>query len=124
MTIVRATDIDVIETPNGFVEALATPRRGAADVSVIRQRLVPGKSNPPHRHDREEVMVMLSGEAEIAWGATSEMLTTGDICIVPANSPHSVQVRGREPAEWLVIATTGIRFFGEDGTEMHPDWAK
>lgn len=124
MTIIRATEVDIIETPNGFVRSLATSQRGAADVSVVWQRLPPRKSNPPHRYDREEVMVISSGEAEVTRGMMSHVLATGDTCIVPADTLHSVRVWAQEPAEWLVIATAGIRFFGEDGTEVFPEWAK
>lgn len=43
---------------------------------------------------------------------------------IPAGTPHRIENAGEEPAEWLIIALPGVRFFGADGDEMFPGWAK
>jgi quercetin dioxygenase-like cupin family protein len=70
MTVVHSNELQFIETPGGnFGSGLATPSRGAAEVSVIRQRQQPGGANPPHMHDREEVMVLLAGAVTVTVAA-------------------------------------------------------
>ncbi|HYF62698.1 MAG TPA: cupin domain-containing protein [Herpetosiphonaceae bacterium] len=123
--IVRATDLSPIESPGGNATAgIATPGRGAGQVSLIRQRQAPGGQNPLHRHDREEVMLVAAGRVSLTVGETSAELAAGDAAIIPAETLHQVRNSGDEPAEWLLIAPGGIRYFGADGQEMQPAWAK
>ena len=69
MTVVHGDELRFIETPGGnFGSGLATPSRGAEEVSVIRQRQQPGGANPAHAHDREEVMVVLAGSITVTVG--------------------------------------------------------
>ncbi len=125
MTVVRGSELRDIETPGGnFGSGLATPSRGAAEVSVIRQRQKPGGANPAHTHDREEVMVVLSGELTIDMGGEHHRLAPGDAVIVPSGTPHRVENAGAEPAEWLLVAPAGVRFFHMTGEEGTPPWSR
>ena len=125
MQIVRARDARAIETPNGNSGVgLATPDRGAHEVSVVRQRQTPGGFNPVHTHDRDEVMVLLAGAVTVAAGDTRAVLGPGDAAIVPAGTPHRVDNAGDTDAEWLIVSAAGVRFFREDGEEAHPDWSR
>jgi quercetin dioxygenase-like cupin family protein len=124
ITVSRAS-LEVIETPGGnFGAGIATPGRGATEVSVIQQRQAPGGSNPLHTHDREEVMVMLAGAITVAGVGEPVKLGQGDALIFPANQPHRIENTGDEPAEWLLIAPAGVRFFHESGAEGTPHWAR
>lgn len=127
MHIVRDNQRRLSTTPGGNASTpLATPSTRAADVSVIRQRQEAGGYNPAHWHDREEVMVMLSGQVRVTGGDTEATLETGDTLIIPAETLHQIQndAGGSETAEWLLIAPAGVRFFHANGEEAHPDWAK
>jgi quercetin dioxygenase-like cupin family protein len=122
---VRERDLDVIETPGGnFGAAIATPSRGATEVSVIRQRQLPGGANPLHRHDREEVLVMLSGSATVTCESRRSEVNSGDAIIIPAGALHKIEASGADPAEWLLVAPTGVRFLHANGDEGSPPWAK
>jgi len=125
MTIVRAAMLEAIETPNGNQgAALATPSRGAHDVSVIRQRQSPDGMNPAHSHDREEVMTILAGHVRLTIDGEVHVLTAGDTAIVPARATHRVENAGDIEAEWLLIAPAGIRFFHANGEEALPPWSR
>jgi quercetin dioxygenase-like cupin family protein len=124
MTVLRNDALAFIETPGANASAaVATPSRGASEVSVIRQRQQPGGSNPPHTHDREEVMVMLLGGIDVTINAETNALTEGDTVIIPAGATHRIVNAGAEPAEWLLIAPAGVRFFHADGAEGTPPWS-
>lgn len=114
-----------IETPGANASAaVATPSRGASEVSVVRQRQQPGGFNPVHSHDREEVMVILQGEIALTRDDEEHRLAAGDSAIIPAGAPHRIAAIGGQAAEWLLIAPAGIRFFHADGAEATPPWAR
>ena len=125
MIVRRLDDRKPIETPGGNrTSGLATPSVGAAEVSVIHQRMAAGGQNPLHRHDREEVMVLAAGTVTVTCANEPVALAAGDTLIIPANTLHTIANMGGEPAEWLIIAPAGVRFFSEAGEEMHPAWAQ
>lgn len=125
MIVIRAQDTQAIETPNGnFGTSLATPRLGARDVTVVRQRQTPGGFNPAHTHDREEVMVLLAGAVTVSAGDARHELFPGDALIVPAGTPHRVDNPGDTDAEWLIVSPVGVRFFRDTGEEAHPAWIR
>lgn len=124
-TVIRSAEMSLLETPGGnFSGAVATAGHGASEVSIVMQQQNPGGQNPRHTHDREEVMVVRQGQVRVLLADTPIALSAGDSLIVSANTPHQIQNIGDEQAEWLLVAPAGIRFFGADGTEMHPAWLR
>ena len=125
MTVVHGDELRFVETPGGnFGTGLATPSRGAEEVSVIRQRQLPGGANPAHAHDREEVMVVLAGAVTVKGAGEPHPLGPGVAVIVPPGTPHQVENAGAEPAEWLLVAPAGVRFFHMTGEEGTPPWSR
>ena len=125
MIIRRYADLNRIATPGGNASAaVATPSHGATAISIVRQRVQPGGGNPPHTHDQEEAMTLLSGTVTLMVAGESVELAAGDTAIVPTNTPHQISNTGSEPAEWLLVAPGGVRFFHTSGEEAFPEWAK
>ena len=125
MTVVHGDQLRFIETPGGnFGSGLATPSRGAEEVSIIRQRQRPGGANPEHTHDREEVMVLLAGTVTVTMAGEPHPLGPGDAMIVPPGTPHEVRNSGPDAAEWLLVAPAGVRFFHSTGEEGTPPWSR
>lgn len=125
MRVINKETLEFIETPGGNAgSALATPSRGAREVSVIRQRQAPGGNNPSHRHEREEVMVMLAGASTLTANGEPRTLATSDTANIPPGTLHSIANTGPEPAEWLLIAPAGVRFVHTSGEEGSPPWAR
>lgn len=124
MIIVRQTDIEMMDSPNGNSSgAIATPTKGATEVSVIQQHEMAGGKNPPHRHNREEIMVMLAGSVSVTVDDQEEILSAGDTLIVPANTLHHLANTGDQTAEWLIISTADRTFVTPDGQVVAPPWA-
>ena len=125
MTVIRQTDLRYVETPGGnFGAAVATPSKGAVDVSIIRQRQTPGGANPAHTHNREEVMMILSGEATVVFDDELITLGQGDSLIIPAGAVHTIENRSAEDAEWLLLAPAGVEFIKSTGENGTPPWAE
>lgn len=125
MIVNHAQSQTALETPNGnAVVSIATPSRGADEVSIIRQTQQPGGFNPEHRHDHEEVMLMQSGAVTLTVDGVDHLLTEGDTAIVPAEAVHQIANGGNVPASWMLIAPAGIKFFAATGEQMHPAWVQ
>ena len=125
MNVLRESDLNYIETPGANVTAgIATASRGAREISVIRQRQQPGGGNPPHSHDREEVMLVTEGTVDVRIGADMVTLQANDTLVVPAETVHQVANAGTTVAEWLLIAPAGVGFFHESGERADPAWAR
>jgi quercetin dioxygenase-like cupin family protein len=125
MIAVMEKNLDRIETPGLNASAgIATPSRGATEISLIRQEQQPGGTNPLHWHDREEVVTVLSGCITVSTPDEALILSTGDSTIIPAKQLHRIQASGDQPAEWLLVAPAGIRYVHENGDEGNPPWAR
>ncbi len=125
MIVVRNERVNVIETPGANATAgLATPGTGATGTSVIRQRQQPGGSNPPHYHDREEIMIVVRGSVAVTSNDETVTLESGDTLIIPARTVHRLATAGDAEAEWLLAAPAGIGFFHENGMRTEPAWAR
>lgn len=125
MTVVRFDALDLTDSPNGNASVpIATASRGAREVSVIRQRQQPGGFNPSHTHDREEVLVLLTGTLDVTMDGATQVLRAGDSIVVPAHTAHQLRNAGDEPAEWLLVAPAGYRFYRESGEDATPAWSR
>ena len=122
--VVRGQELEASGTEGNFAGGVATPGRGAREVSLIRQRQAPGATNPPHSHDREEVMIVLSGTVKVTTEKEDAELAAGDALIVPAKAVHRIENTGEAEAEWLLAAPAGVRFLFSDGREASPAWAR
>ena len=103
---------------------LATRRLGSEQVSVIHQKMDSGRTNPPHSHTAEEVMVMLCGRIHVTAFDVTRELATGDTLIVPAGTLHSLYNDSDAPAEWLIVSPLGMQFMDKDENTLDPPWAR
>ena len=78
----------------------ARPRRpqpGARETCVWRISLAPGTPGTPHALDREEILVALTGQAQVELDGQTDSLAPGDTVIVPAGQSFSLSNPGAEP---------------------------
>jgi len=123
MILIRQSEIPTFETPGGnSTRAIVPSGRGATEVRVIQQRQQPGGQNPLHYHDRQEVLVVQSGQVIVTIDGEQARLAAGDVVIVPAGAVHQVANSGSEAAEWLLVVPHGLRFFRPTGEEQTPVW--
>jgi quercetin dioxygenase-like cupin family protein len=96
-----ATIRRLIDTPDG------------ADRFVMSLfELAPNGSTPPHYHDWEHEIFILSGQLRLELpGETPEktrsvVLSAGDAAFIPRNEPHGFTTASKDRARFLVIAPT------------------
>ncbi len=124
MSVIRDADPMPIESSGGSTTPLASSKAGAVEVNVMCRGPQPGGESPPQGQDREEVIIMLGGWVEIAIDGERHQLGPGDAVILPPNALHQLRNRGDDPADWLLIAPTGIRFFHADNSPTVPGRAE
>ena len=56
--------------------------------SLIFVNAEPGRGASLHRHDYDEIFVVLEGEATMLGGEDGLKLYGGDVAVVPAGQPH------------------------------------
>lgn len=122
--LIRNVNITPSGFPGMFAGSLATPRRGATEVTVIRQRQDPGTTLTLHYHKHEEVIVQLAGTVTALVGDERVEVAPGDTLIVPGHTLHQIENTGQDEAEWLLIGPSGMQFFLPNGEEVVTEWAQ
>jgi quercetin dioxygenase-like cupin family protein len=125
MAVVRAGEIREFERAGNRMAGLATGSRGARELMVWRTRVAPGGGPPPHRHDHEEICVVLSGSGTVREGAGDAVrFSAGDTIIAPAGSVHEIVADKGVAVEWIAALPLGTRTFRPDGSELEIPWAE
>ena len=114
----------IFSTPNAEITPLATLRHGAQQVSVIRQKMESGHHNPMHTQTTEEVMVVLKGKVVVNIEDQTATVKQGDTVIIPPNTPHSIENRSKNTAEWIIISPARMKFKDAEGNSVVPPWAE
>jgi quercetin dioxygenase-like cupin family protein len=121
--ITRAAEADTFTVQGNHMTRLVAPSTGASEVMAWRAAMDAGVASPPHRHDHEEIVVLLSGTLLAKVGETEAVLTSGDACLIPAHTLHQVINTGAEPCTLLIAMRVGTRFLRPDGSETPaPPW--
>lgn len=83
---------------------------------VHRTTLAPGaKPHEAHRHEREEMMILLEGELEVLIEETRTRIGAGSAFFVVSNDLHGVTNVGAQRASYLVL-----NFYTPEGTKIPP----
>src|SRR5262245_45975051 len=115
-------DVDYLEAPMAVIPApaqathdlggtrftsLATPSRGSTDTSVWQVEIEPGVAATPHSLTREEVFVVLGGEASVSLGDDRSVARTGDAIVVPAGVEFAIECASKDPLRLLCCLPVG-----------------
>lgn len=65
--------------------------------------LDPGASTTPDRHDQDEIVIVLSGLAELDVEGESVRLAAGQLAHLPRNRTHVVSNPAGEPLSWVSL---------------------
>lgn len=69
--------------------------------TLVRYVYQPGSVFPIHQHPQEQITAVLYGEIEFNVAGEVARLGTGDVAIVPGNTPHGARVTGSDVVETL-----------------------
>lgn len=102
---------------------LAGSIHGLKALSVWRQRLAGGAATPPHRHDCEEVIVVVSGEGELHIGGAIHRFGADTTLVIPPNVDHQIFNTGTAAMETVaVFSTSPVEVVLPDGQPLALPW--
>ena len=125
MSLSHDADVPAFERFGNFMQGLATPSRGAHEVMVWRTRVAPGGGPPVHKHDHEEVVVIVSGTGTFAEAdGIVQHFGPGDTLLAPAGAVHELKADDGVAVEWIACMPSGTRTFRADGDELPTPWSE
>jgi quercetin dioxygenase-like cupin family protein len=104
--------------------SLVRPSTGATDTSVWQVEISPGTPATPHSVTREEVFVVLDGEADVRIGGDASHARPGDAVVVPADVEFELSNAGDRQLRLLVCLPVGGQARLPDGSVFTPPWAE
>jgi mannose-6-phosphate isomerase-like protein (cupin superfamily) len=64
-----------------------------------------GEPHPPHRHEHEELFLMMKGTLAVTIAGKTAVIGPGGAAFVHSNELHGVHNPGTEKAQYFVVAT-------------------
>ena len=104
--------------------SLATPSRGSRETAVWRVEIAPHTPATPHSLTREEVFVVLDGEAAVRIGGVRGSAHPGDAIVVPADVGFELWNENGTPLRLLCCLPVGGQGQMPDGDPFTPPWAE
>jgi mannose-6-phosphate isomerase-like protein (cupin superfamily) len=100
---VDAPDARAVAVAGGAYTVLLTGAQTGGRYSLI-DMLVPPSGGPPlHRHDFDEMFVVLDGDIELTFRGETKQAGKGAVVNVPANAPHKFRNVSERPAHLLCL---------------------
>ena len=102
---------------------LISAQKGATQLCMFEQWVTPGNGAPAHSHPVEEVLTVLSGEAEMWLDQETTIVKAGQSLIVPARRLHGFRNSGAETLHLhAVLASPIFEALPQGATDMVRRW--
>ena len=102
---------------------LAGPEHGLKDLEIWSQSIDAQAATPPHRHDCEEVVMVVEGEGKLAMSGEEAHFAAGDTVIIPRNEIHQIFNTGQSALRlFAVFSMAPVRAEFPDGTRIDLPW--
>jgi quercetin dioxygenase-like cupin family protein len=109
--------------PGAKTRMLISAANGATQLCMFEQWLAPGAGAPTHSHPVEEVLTVLSGEAEMWLDDSRMVVLAGQSLIVPAHRSHGFRNSGTATLHiHAVLASAVFEQLPEGATELVRRW--
>ncbi len=103
---------------------LACGNQGLEHLSLWRQVLAPGSATPPHRHDCEEVVVVLHGRGRLVVDGVAHAFGPDSTLVIPTGVDHQIFCDPDGPMETIAaFSATPVQTDLPDGTPIALPWA-
>jgi quercetin dioxygenase-like cupin family protein len=121
--LIHSEELPVYElTAGNRLCGLATRSRGSSEVALWNHVLDAGAEAPPHWHDHDQVIYVLSGSGQVIVGDEEVSVASGDVVVAPAHTPHRVSAAAEKALDTLVAMPATLRSFRPDGSELETPW--
>ncbi len=119
MPVIRSTDAPRTENVQGRHVRHSALQLGSNEILMGRTTKDPGPCEPyVHKHDHEDIIVMLRGSFTLRVDDEEVTLHPGDTLIIPPDTVHTPVAAGPDGCELIGMSVAAIRSFQPDGTEI------
>jgi quercetin dioxygenase-like cupin family protein len=94
-----------VSVAGGTYTILVSGAQTAGRYCLVDMLVPAGGGPPPHRHDFEEMFMLLEGELEFTFRGQSQTVRAGSTVNVPANAPHAFKNVSGAAARMLCMCT-------------------
>ncbi|PSH69544.1 cupin [Phyllobacterium brassicacearum] len=102
---------------------LVSTRNGANQLCMFEQWVEPGTGAPTHLHPVEEILTVLSGDADIWLDKEHFMVAAGQSVIIPSGIRHGFRNAGSETLHiHAVLASADFQAWFDDSMSMVRRW--
>jgi quercetin dioxygenase-like cupin family protein len=122
MPIYSPTDADPLEVHGSRFESFVSTARGGDSLWAWRLVVAPGSEGVAHHPSREEVILLLSGQATVVIDGATATVEAGDVIHVPVESELTVNGGPHGATAWVTTTAGLTARVGE--TMMAPPWAQ
>ncbi len=124
MYVTEHARLETASLPGISHRTVASSAQGLRGISVWRQSIAPGAATPPHRHDCEEAVVVLSGHGRLVVEGREHPFGPDTTLVIPAHVDHQIFSDGPEPLECIAtFSATPVGVVLPDGTPLDLPWA-
>lgn len=123
MPILDHATITPVSLPGLEHRTLAGPRDGMKRMEVWMQTVAPGAGTPMHRHDCEEVIVVLAGSGRCEIDGVGADFGPGTTLIIPPNAVHMLANTGAEEMRLVAaLSVAPVTVEAPDGARIPLPW--
>jgi mannose-6-phosphate isomerase-like protein (cupin superfamily) len=124
MQVLRNAELPQSGIPGITHTTLAGCANGLTGLSLWRQRMMPGSATPPHRHDCEEVVLVLAGTGEVHFEGKVVPFGPDTTLVIPPDVDHQIFATGSEPLETVAaFSRTPVGVTTAKGDVIPLPWA-
>jgi quercetin dioxygenase-like cupin family protein len=121
-TVVRGGDREITELDGDLVRGLAVERTGAQELEVWDCTLQPSSHTVVHKHDAEQVIVVIDGVVTVEIDGERRDVECGDAVVIPPHTFHQLHSGPKSNRHLGICGRVGTRTILEDGEEVTPTW--
>jgi mannose-6-phosphate isomerase-like protein (cupin superfamily) len=103
MTVIDHSKLRKFYLPGIVHQTVAGPEQGVKSLEVWIETISPGAGTPPHRHDCEEVFIILGGSGRVTIEGQDSDFGPDATIIVPPGVVHQVVNSGSEDLFFVVV---------------------
>jgi quercetin dioxygenase-like cupin family protein len=124
MPVLREQDAVAHRLHGATFNSFVAPSSGSNELCAWRLEVAPGTVGVPHRVNREEVLLVLSGEVTATIEQVATTVRAGEVAFVPAGALVRLDNASEAPAAAWVTTSTGLEATLPDGSSISPPWVR